>query len=392
MPPAMPPDTPEALASTADVLRTAMVPVRLVQAVQDALQLPAGIVAQFAAVAKEAEDGGLSANTIRALKADLAIWRRWCRGAGEPSLPARPEAVTAFIRAQRPTEDGTATPRRGEKAPGPRRPATVHRYLASIAYLHRAAGLPDPTKTLLVQTARKGHAKAWQTHLMEAKLDTRQWQAPGLTRHAVGAILKTLGSSLIDCRDRALLLTARDLLARRSELVALRIEDITPASNGGAVITIRKSKSDQEAKGAERPVRPHTYRAIREWIVAAELAGTQGLLFRSVRQRPRRNMVGVKALLGASLHENRVSDVLKKLATRLGDDTAARLHLDAAHVSGHSARVGMAQDLVELGATLPEVIQAGRWSTDAMVARYAARALAENTVVMRLDTELERGM
>ena len=38
--------------------------------------------------------------------------------------------------------------------------------------------------------------------------------------------------------------------------------------------------------------------------------------------------------------------------------------------SGHSMTVGMAQDLSAAGAELPALMQAGRWSTSAMPARY----------------------
>jgi hypothetical protein len=54
-----------------------------------------------------------------------------------------------------------------------------------------------------------------------------------------------------------------------------------------------------------------------------------------------------------------------------------RAGLDPAAISGHSARVGMAQDLVAGGADLPAVMQAGRWKSPTMPARYAERLLAK---------------
>jgi hypothetical protein len=41
----------------------------------------------------------------------------------------------------------------------------------------------------------------------------------------------------------------------------------------------------------------------------------------------------------------------------------------------------MAQDLVAFGADLPAVMQAGRWQTPAMPARYAERLLATRNAV-----------
>ena len=50
-------------------------------------------------------------------------------------------------------------------------------------------------------------------------------------------------------------------------------------------------------------------------------------------------------------------------------------------VSGHSARVGMAQDLTAFGAELPEVMQAGCWKSPTMPARYAEKLPAKRGAV-----------
>jgi len=55
---------------------------------------------------------------------------------------------------------------------------------------------------------------------------------------------------------------------------------------------------------------------------------------------------------------------------------AERAGIDATLISGHSARVGMAQDLVAHGAELAAVMQAGRWKSPTMPARYAERLSA----------------
>jgi hypothetical protein len=46
-------------------------------------------------------------------------------------------------------------------------------------------------------------------------------------------------------------------------------------------------------------------------------------------------------------------------------------------ISGHSTRVGAAQDMVRYGVDLTGAMQAGRWSTLTMVARYSARLVAK---------------
>jgi hypothetical protein len=53
----------------------------------------------------------------------------------------------------------------------------------------------------------------------------------------------------------------------------------------------------------------------------------------------------------------------------------------AEDVSGHSCRVGMAQDLVASGAELASVMQVGRWKTAAMPARYSENLIATRGAV-----------
>ena len=103
-----------------------------------------------------AASGAFSGNTERALKSDLAIFAGWCAGRGERALPARPETVAAFVDAKAEL----------------RAPATVRRYVTSLAIAHRALGLERTIKSPPVQLALKR---------MHRKKGRRQGQAAGLT-------------------------------------------------------------------------------------------------------------------------------------------------------------------------------------------------------------------
>lgn len=277
-------------------------------------------------------DGALAAETVRALRKDGTRYARWCAVRGAAALPTAPETLRAYV-----LEAGSTLA-----------VATVRRHVASVAHLHRAAGLPDPAKTEPVRLALRTIVRA---------AGTRQRQAAALTEAGVAAILATTrATGLLARRDRALLLVGRDLLARRGELVALRVEDLARGADGSATVLIRRSKTDQEGAGAVAWLSPRALRAVDAWLAAAGLA--DGPLFRSLKG----------GRVGGPLPARDVARRLKVLAARAG--------LDAQRVSGHSARVGMAQDLVASGAALPAVMQAGRWATPAMPARYAERLLA----------------
>ena len=294
--------------------------------------------------------GAFSANTTRALKADVAVFLAWCRAAELVPLPALPDTVARFI-------DAMAD----QKAP-----ATVRRYVSSIASLHRAAGLANPAGTATVNLALK--------RLHRAK-GRAQRQAGPLNRSLVERMLDAIPNTLVGLRNRALLAVAYDTLVRRSELVALQVEDIQAGDDGDASILIRRSKIDQEGLGEIRYLAPDTMRTLRAWLMAAEL--TSGPIFRAVAKGGR---------VAERLSTAAVSEVFKAMAT-----TAGATIDEAARISGHSSRVGAAQDMARHGLELPAIMQAGGWKTAAMVARYTARLDVRRSGAAKLAMLQDRG-
>jgi hypothetical protein len=92
----------------------------------------------------QAARGALADQTCRALASDSRIWSAWCAERNVSPLPAEPAVVVAFV-------DGQAEIKS---------PATVRRYLVTIAHMHRAAELTDPTNAEIVHLAFKRLARA----------------------------------------------------------------------------------------------------------------------------------------------------------------------------------------------------------------------------------------
>ena len=287
--------------------------------------------------------GAFAANTERARRADMLVFSGWCADAGLDPLPAGPETVVAFVDAMAAT----------------RAPATVRRYVSSIGYAHRAAGVPSPTDTERLKLALK------RLHRTKGRA---QAQAAPLNRARVDAMLGRIGTGLRGLRDRALLAVAYDTLARRSELVALLYEDLADGLDGDGTITVRRSKTDQEGVGATCYLAPDTMRTVRAWTGAAGVTG--GRLFRSV---------GKAGRIGDALDAGEVSRLFKKMAVVAGIPEA-----EASRISGHSVRVGGAQDMARIGGELPEIMQAGRWKAAEMVARYIQRQNARRGMAAKL--------
>ena len=287
--------------------------------------------------------GAYASNTERALRADTAVFTAWCAEAGLVSLPAAPDTIVAFV----------------DYSSGTKAPATVRRYVSSIATFHRAAGLANPCTDDSVRLALK------RLHRARGRA---QAQAASLTRDRIDRMLDSAGAGPRALRNRALLAVAYDSLCRRSELVALQCHDLEAGSHGDGTLVLRRSKTDQEGQGSVRYLAPDTMRAVRAWLDAA--GHGEGTLFRSV---------GKGGRVGGPLDPGDVARVFKAMATAAGLEPGL-----VAAISGHSSRVGAAQDQVRYGVELPAVMQSGGWKSPAMVARYTARLDARRSGAAKL--------
>jgi len=109
--------------------------------------------------------------------------------------------------------------------------------------------------------------------------------------------------------------------------------------------------------GQVRYLAPDTMRYVDAWLAGAGHA--EGSLFRAV---------GKAGIVGGPLDAGDVARLFKAMAKLAGISPEL-----VATISGHSSRVGAAQDQVRYGVELPAVMQAGGWSSPTMVARYSAK-------------------
>ena len=310
----------------------------------------AGALAALARYSEEAR-GSFAPNTLRAMRADTAIFSAWCAKAGVNTLPADDATVAAFVDAMS-----------AEKAP-----ATVRRYVASVSHMHIAAKIsPNPAASQAVKSALR--------RMNRAKGIAQKQVAP-LNRTRLDRMLAATDQGVRGLRNRALLAVAYDTLCRRSELVQLTRADLEINAAGDGTVTVRRSKTDQEGAGMVRYVAADTMRELSAWLAVAGVV--DGPLFRAV------NKAGA---VGGGLDPGDVARVFKKMAR-----AAAVSAQDVARISGHSTRVGAAQDMVSVGLEMPAAMQAGGWKTSVMVARYTAKLDAKRSGAAKLAVLQSRG-
>jgi site-specific recombinase XerD len=111
--------------------------------------------------------------------------------------------------------------------------ATIARRLVVISQAHKAADLDSPTTSSLVRT----HAGIRRTIGT-----TQQGKTPALVAD-LKRMLQKVPYTRVGLRDRALLLVGFAGGFRRSELVALNVEDLE-FSSAGLAVTLRRAKTD----------------------------------------------------------------------------------------------------------------------------------------------------
>ena len=279
-------------------------------------------------------EGAYAPSTIRAYKADFAKFIDFCESRHESALPALPMSLADYV-----VHLSTIYSS-----------AFIRRIVVSISSVHRLNYCTDPTKDPEVSLAIRR---------MHRQIGRHSHQAQAINKDLLNKMLKATENNLRGLRDRALLQVAYDSLCRRSEIVILRFEDIkvtfTEGSNTPSVsILLRRSKTDQDAQGRWLYIRHATWLAIQEWISASGI--DSGLLFRGVNR-------GIKITKG--LGAGQIGRIYKRLVRTTDLDEKL-----AQHISGHSMRVGAAQDLLLSGVSLPIIMARGRWSKPDTVMRY----------------------
>ena len=243
--------------------------------------------------------------TVKAYRNDWGDFESWCRARQLPFLPSTPETVALYI------ADRASTLASG----------TITRRLTSITKAHQAAGFtnsPATTRHFVVGETLKG---------IRRTIGTAQHGKDPLLSADIRRIVAARRRDLLGIRDSALVLAGFAGGFRRSELAGIHISDLKFSSDG-VVITIRKSKTDQDGAGREvglpfgNSQDTCPVRTLRQWLVASGIS--DGPVFRSVGRYGHVSRRG--------LHKDSIGKLLKRAARRAG--------LKVDELGGHSLRAG----------------------------------------------------
>ena len=277
----------------------------------------------------------LSPHTRRAYS---GAWRRfadWMTAQGAEPLGAAPEHVADYLTA---------------RAANGRSVATLRLDAAAITAAHEAAGLASPLRSpalsgrrgilagLAKRAAREGRGQRQAAALTDAALSRIAATARLPRTGPTGRTESESAAARRGALDVALCLTMSDAGLRRSEAAALVWADLTIEPDGSGRLTIRRSKTDADGRGA---------------VVAISRSAVRALL----------------AIRGGAPADARIFPLeAATIGRRIR--TAARAAGLGEGYSGHSGRVGLARRMTAKGAPTAAVQLQGRWRDPGMVSRY----------------------
>ena len=345
------------------------------------------------AVAKRIAKAVESSRSEGTRRTYAAGWRRfvgWCDREGHVALPAHPVTVAAYLVDAADTRTET-----GERAYAV---ATFGTWIAAINRQHRTTGHLSPSAHELVTATLSGIRREYA-----AARDRPRTPRDPLLVDDIKVLVATArercrgwADEVLERRDSAILLLGFAGAYRRSELSELMCGDVTVHRHDGLHVRLRKSKTDQEGRGAVKAL-PYTDAhetcppcAYVRWaqVVAAFDAGGRPSVIRLLRKQepfaghvcrggvPRtaarapllraiakNGNLGDTPLSGAAIHQT-----IRRRAAHAGYDPTA-----LGKLGGHSLRAGF-------------VTQGSRNGADgAAIARQTGHASLDSVDVYRRE-------
>ena len=267
----------------------------------------------------------VSENSRLALQSDIQHFKNW---GGD--IPATIEQVTMYLSDH--AEHHSM--------------ATLKRRLASLSKVHNMKGWENPVKSEMVKMMVRGIARQY---------GKPQYQVKPLLKEDLIAMLAYTNDKPKGLRDRALLLIGFSAALRRSELCAIKLDDLEQVDRG-LVLTLPRSKTDQLGQGRKIGIpygRGHIcpVKAVQEWI---EALGDVEYLFPAITKGG--------TIKQGHVSDRAVADIIKHYAKKAG--------LEHERYSGHSLRAGLATSAAMNGVSTHKIRQQTGHKSDAMLSKY----------------------
>ena len=280
-----------------------------------------------------------SVNTLRAYKSDYKDFSAFCIKNNFSSMPADPKIISLYLTHLSQTSKFS----------------TLKRRIASISVIHKLKDHYIDTKHPIIRENLLG--------IKRLKGSNQKTKKPILIsdlKQIIDVITKLNIKEIRKTRDKALILIGFAGGFRRSELVALEIDDIEFVREG-VKIFVKRSKTDQSGEGMTKAIPSFDSTLycpvlhLQDWMAKGKSINRK--IF--------------------PISDKSVALIIKKYANLAG--------LDGSRYAGHSLRSGFATSTAESGAEERNIMAMTGHKTTQMVRRYIKEAnLFKNNALNKL--------
>ena len=289
----------------------------------------------------------IAENTRRNYASALAMWSAYLRETGQPDNDASFSAFLSYL-------DSEANGGKGYAK------STIQLIRSGIQFAYRLQGRDlcgVQSQRVLRGIQRKGKAGRGQQRGVEIEIVEKL------------RTQRMLADSLKSVRDALIFSLLSDGLLRGSELLTIKVRDLSIQPDGSGRLLVPRSKTDQTGKGAVLYIRFETVKVLKRYIHLSGLSDDdvliQGLQHRGC------------TLSGRPMSMPGLNKMIKTVFREVFDESEK--------ISSHSFRIGTAETLAELGVSLVELQNAGRWSSPSMPSRYTRNQDAGRSAMAKLD-------
>lgn len=318
------------------------------------------LTAKLAAFVRHRE--AFSPNTWRQLLSVMRICWRWAQQNQRSFLPMSPEDMQDYLFHLQTI---------GRSA------STISVHAALMTMLHRNAGLVPPTVSPDVVRAKK---KINRTAIVSGE---RTGQAAPFCRPDLNRLdtLWKQSSRLQHLRDLAFVHVAYSTLLRMSEISRLRVRDITRAADGRVILDVGWTKTILQSGGIVKALSARSSERLLGWIHAAGLADQpDAVLFCPVHRSNK-----ITSFTDVPMSAPCLEDIWRRARNQVGDKSQLKTNKGRySSWSGHSARVGAAQDMARKGISIAQIMQEGTWTQTQTVMRYIRMVEAHRGAMVSL--------
>ncbi|EPP35486.1 phage integrase family protein [Chlamydia ibidis] len=194
-------------------------------------------------------------------------------------------------------------------------------------------------------------------------------RAKPLTRDEILKIRFSLGNSLRDIRDKAIILFAFTSGGRRSsEVTGAVMEWLDKKSDGSFLYNLKKSKTNKEERDDLKPIVGVAAKVLEEWLSASGIK--EGPIFRPI---DRYGTIGSKPITQRGLY-------------KIYKDIFARAKIDHERLSTHSIRRGFVTEGGRQGKPIGDLMKlSGHKSFKVVMEYYEAGSLERNSCINLLE-------